>query len=171
MDESKLAIREALQTIRLFSDALSPDQLDALAGQCSPIFFSAGSILIRQGNPAASMFCIIDGTVRVTHVDKHSRSNEIRQLSAGSVVGERELLTGERRVATVTALTDLNALEVSKAVLDNLLASAPDLLENFRATYEIRDAILRQIVPERGWSRTGRLLAKIRRIFAPRDKR
>ena len=171
MDESKLAIREALQTIRLFSDALSPGQLDTLAGQCSPIFFSAGSIVMRQGDVATSMYCIIDGSVVVTHVDKTNRKNEIRQIAAGSVIGERELLTGELRVATVTALTDLSALELSKPALDNLLASAPDLLENFRATYEIRDAILRQIVPDGRWSLPRRLLHYLRRIFGRRPLR
>jgi CRP-like cAMP-binding protein len=110
------------------------------------------------------MYCIIDGAVVVTHVDKTNRKNEIRQIAAGSVIGERELLTGENRVATVTALTDLSALEVSKPALDNLLANAPDLLENFRATYEIRDAILRQIVPDRGLSLRQRLMRRIRKL-------
>ncbi|HWT31389.1 MAG TPA: hypothetical protein VN240_10240, partial [Propylenella sp.] len=75
-----------------------------------------------------------------------------------------ELLTGEDRIATVTALTDVDGLKVSKATLDELFARAPELLESFRATFEIRDAILRQIVPERRGSVVARLVRAARRL-------
>ena len=164
MDESALPVRQALQAIRLFSDALSPEQLDWLARQCTPVRFRAGSILMRQGEAASFLICITGGEVRVTHVDAKQRNNVIRHLAAGSVVGERELLTGEDRVATVTALTDVDGLKIGKDVLDDLFARAPELLESFRATFEIRDAILRQIVPERRGSVAARLFRAARTL-------
>ena len=165
MDDTALPAREALQAIRLFSDALSAEQLDWLARQCTPVRFRTGAVLMRQGDAASSLICITGGEVRVTHVDAKHRNNVIRELAAGSVVGERELLTGEDRVATVTALTDVDGLKIGKATLDELFARAPEVLESFRATFEIRDAILRQIVPERRRSLVGRLVRSARKLF------
>ena len=164
LDDTALPVRQALQAIRLFSDALSPEQLDWLARQCTPVRFRAGSILMRQGEVASSLICINRGEVRVTHVDVKHRTNVIRQLAAGSVVGERELLTGEDRVATVTALTDVDGLKIGKATLDELFARAPELHESFRATFEIRDAILRQIVPERRGPLVAGLIRGLKRL-------
>ena len=164
LEDTALPVRQALQAIRLFSDALSPEQLDWLARQCAPVRFRAGSILMRQGDAASSLICITGGEVRVTHLDAKHRNNIIRELAAGSIVGERELLTGEDRVATVTALTDVDGLKIGKATLDELFARAPEVLESFRATFEIRDAILRQIVPERRGSVVARLVRAARRL-------
>ena len=42
------------------------------------------------------------------------------------MVGEIELPTGERRLATVTALTDVSVLQISKKALDRLFAKTPE---------------------------------------------
>lgn len=141
-------MRRDLQTIRLFSDALRPDQLDELALACSRASFRAGTVVMRQGDTGSVMFCIVEGEVSVTYVDQMNRRNEISTLRAGTVAGEIEILTGERRVATVTAITDVGALEIPKEALEALFARSPDLIENLAATLAIRQAILDQIAPD-----------------------
>jgi hypothetical protein len=66
----------------------------------------------------------------VTYVDGLDRENEISRLRAGTVVGEIEMLTGDRRVATVRAVTLVHALEIPKSALERLFAKSPDLIEN-----------------------------------------
>ncbi len=141
MDEATHDIREALQNIQLFSDVLRPDQLDQLAEQCDPVFFPSGASLMVHGEPGASMFCIVEGMVSLSL----NRGHEFRRLGAGNVVGEMELLTGAPRTATVTALTDVHALEITKAALLELFARSPELIESFEAVLAIRQEMLEQI--------------------------
>lgn len=168
MDDEAREIREALQSVSLFSDVLRSDQLDDLARACSSHSLPAGSILIRQGDVAASMFCIIGGIVSVMHVDAHRRTSQIRRLGAGSVVGEIELLTGERRLATVTTVNDVQVLEILAQALQNALAEAPDLRDAFGSVTSIRQAMLNQITDNRRAPLKSRILRQIRRIL-PRN--
>lgn len=166
MDDEIRESREALQSVSLFSDVLTPDQLDALARDCSPFFFLAGSALMRQGDLGASMFCITEGLVSVVFVDARNRKNAIRQLGPGSVVGEIELLTGESRIATVTAVTNVRGLEISKQALDGAFARAPDLIEAFGSVLAIRREMLHRIARDRRVPLERRIARQIRDVFA-----
>lgn len=161
-------IRRDLQQILLFSDALRPDQMDELARACSRLSLPAGTVIMRQGDEASEMFCIVDGEVAVTYLDSLERANEISRLKAGTVVGEIEMLTGQRRVATVTALTAVRVLEIPKAALDSLFAKSPDLIENLAATLAIRKSMLDQIAPDQSRSLRARLMARMRTVFPAR---
>ena len=166
MDDDTDDIRQALQKVSLFSDVLSANQLADLARDCSPLFFLAGTILMGQGDLAASMFCITDGIVSIAFVDARDQRREIRQLGAGSVVGEIELLTGARRLATVTAVTHVRALEISKGALENAFARSPDLIEAFASVLAIRQAMLEQIAHHGAGPLQIRLLRQIRKAFS-----
>ena len=123
-----IEVQEALRTIHIFFDVLTADQLNELAHECAPQSFDAGEVLMRQGDPSNSMFCIVEGTVSVSALGPRNHDREIFRLSAGTTVGEMELLTGESRLATVTALTELRLLEISRAEFGKLtpaLAGAP----------------------------------------------
>src|SRR5687768_2113947 len=101
--------RAALQQIHLFADVLSPRQLDGFATRCKVRFFREGSILMHQGDFGSSMFGILHGRASVTFVDRLDRENAVTTVAAGEVVGEMAMLTGDRRSATVTAVTDVDA--------------------------------------------------------------
>jgi hypothetical protein len=62
---------------------------------------TAGEELTRQGDPGAEVFLLLDGVVLV-EVD----GRELAQLGPGAVVGERALLEGGIRTATLRAVTD-----------------------------------------------------------------
>ena len=69
---------------------------------------AAGTVIIRQGDPADGMFFIASGVVEV------SKKTETNRLSEGDFFGEVALLSRGTRTATVTALssTDLLILDV-----------------------------------------------------------
>jgi CRP-like cAMP-binding protein len=138
-------IRLQLQTVPFFSDVLPADQMEELASLCEPRAFAPGSVLMKQGDPADSMLCLIEGAVRVTHETKKSKSTEIIRLRAGSVVGEMEVLAGQLRLATVTAIDNVRALEIPKSALERILRQSPELAESLRATLGRRNAIYSQI--------------------------
>ena len=158
--------RDAVRRLRLFSDVLSPAQLDDLAAECQTRVFRAKSILLSQGDFGSSMFGILDGVVRVIFVDPHERENAVATLSAGQVVGEMALLTGERRTATVTARTEVVALEITKPAVERMFAKAPDLVESFAATLAIRRNMLDQIAAEHSGLLRETFVRQIRKVFS-----
>jgi CRP-like cAMP-binding protein len=60
----------------------------------------AGTLLTQQGEEATDLYVILDGMVSV-EVD----GRELGDLGPGAVVGERALLEGGRRTATLRAVT------------------------------------------------------------------
>lgn len=62
---------------------------------------SPGSLLTEQGEPGDELYLVLDGVLEVS-VD----GERLAEIGPGTVVGERSLLEGGRRTATVKALTE-----------------------------------------------------------------
>lgn len=124
-------IRKALGRVRLFSNVLDEKQLEAVAKECKVRTFAEGSVLMRQGETAPSMFIIVDGAANISFTTPDGQSHEAAVSATGDVAGEMSLLTGAPRNATVTALTRLRTLEIGKETIQRLLDDAPDLFEGF----------------------------------------
>ena len=73
------------------------------------------------------MFLLLEGEVSVSVAD-HGTANRLAALKAGDCFGEMSLLTGERRTATVAAVTDCRVVEIDKAALAETLKESPELL-------------------------------------------
>ena len=81
-----------------------------------------GATLVNQGDPGSDMYVLLDGVLSV-EVDKASVAN----VGPGAVLGERALLEGGSRTATLRALTPCkvaaaNGAEVAPEVLNELAA-------------------------------------------------
>jgi CRP-like cAMP-binding protein len=137
--------RAVVAGIPLFAETLDEAQLGALAHKSAPVIFPSGSILMAEGDFATSMFAIVEGRVSVKVADQNGEEKHVADLKAGDIVGEMSLMTGARRSATVTAETEVVALEVTKFSLEAILARAPDLIDRFGEVLSKRQAELDQI--------------------------
>jgi MFS family permease len=88
-----------LRAVPLFA-GLPPPVLERLAGALTEQVLSAGSVLLREGEPGRQYFIIASGNVQVTQAGR-----VLRHLGAGQAVGEIALLRDIPRTATVTATT------------------------------------------------------------------
>jgi CRP/FNR family transcriptional regulator, cyclic AMP receptor protein len=163
MDE--VDARSVMAGIRLFADTLDEEQLGALAHRSAPVIFPAGSILMTEGDFATSMFAIVEGGVAVTIADQDGRERLVTHLKPGDIVGEMSLMTGARRSATVTAETEVVALEVTKFSLEAILARAPELIDRFGEVLARRQAELDQIAAAAAPPRKDDIVSQIRRFF------
>jgi Cyclic nucleotide-binding domain len=75
----------------------------------SPSFqrVDAGEVLVRQGDPGAELFLLMDGLISV-EVD----GKAVAEVAPGAVLGERALLQGGRRQATLRASTPCRVARV-----------------------------------------------------------
>lgn len=110
-----------------FFAGCSDEELDALAETSYPLAFDTGELLIHQGEPSPDAFVIAEGTAEVT-ID----GELVATLGPDSIVGERGVLTGETRAATVTATSHLGVQVLSTDRLRAIIESNPNAASRMR---------------------------------------
>ena len=83
--------------------------LSDLAQELEILNFSAGDVLMREGDPGDSLYIVLQGTVDVTAQDK-----PLARLGSGELIGELSVLTGEPRSAMVSAIEPVRAARLSR---------------------------------------------------------
>ncbi|MGQ0832183.1 MAG: cyclic nucleotide-binding domain-containing protein [Microthrixaceae bacterium] len=73
----------------------------------------AGAVLTKQGEEADAIYLLLDGVIQVA-VD----GEDIAALGPGALIGERAVLEGGRRTATLTAASACKVAEARKVELD-----------------------------------------------------
>ena len=96
--------------------------LEHFAKSMEKIVMKAGDVVFKQGEDGDTMFIIAEGVVSVS-LDVsvaeeggkvHTSSNVIATLSDGAYFGERALLRGEKRNATVVAKSDIVLFKIRR---------------------------------------------------------
>jgi CRP/FNR family cyclic AMP-dependent transcriptional regulator len=157
--------QEVLASIPLFAQVLDEEQLERLAAKCHEVVFPPGAVLMTEGDFGTSMFALVEGEVSVTLADKRGDTHGVADLSAGEFVGEMSLLTGARRSATVAAKTEVVALEITKVALEEILARAPDLIDQFGLVLSWRQAELDRAAADVANANKDDLVSQIKRFF------
>uniref|UniRef100_A0A7S2R3M6 cGMP-dependent protein kinase n=1 Tax=Rhizochromulina marina TaxID=1034831 RepID=A0A7S2R3M6_9STRA len=115
----KLSRVEILQT-------LSHHQLEHLADVVIPRTVESGSVVIRKGETGHVLYLIEEGDFSFTDID--GVTEEIVK-GPGEFFGERALLTGDTRAATVTAKSEAKLLELSRQDFDKSLGPLKQILQ------------------------------------------
>ncbi len=110
---------------------------------------------MQQGESAASMFILLEGAARVSVLGQSNDSREVAVLATGDVVGEMSLMTGAPRNATVTALTRVRALEITKEPVEALLRKSPECWSASSQVLAVREQERRRRRPARGSGQRG----------------
>jgi NTE family protein len=107
-----------------FLSFLPEEELNCLAGQFTRIRAEKGSTLCSEGEPGDS-FCIIGSGL--AHVISRDQEGErlVAELKRGDFFGDRSLLTGEPRSATVRAALDVELFVLGRNDFEQLLYRNP----------------------------------------------
>jgi CRP-like cAMP-binding protein len=103
-----------LATVPLL-DGLPEEELAELLRILRRRELAAGEILWREGDPAAGMLVIVDGSVSVSLRLPGERTIEVTRLGRGEVLGEIPLLDGGRHSATARVVEPASLLALSRA--------------------------------------------------------
>jgi CRP-like cAMP-binding protein len=109
---------ELLQQMPIFG-AISESALAYLLEPAPEVRFAAGTWLCREGDPAQSMYVLEAGRVAVMKA-WNGEDLLLRELGTGDCIGEMALLDLFPRSASVRALEDCIAIELSSAHLMRL---------------------------------------------------
>lgn len=133
MVQEQVLICEMLRKIEFFS-ALGTAQLSLVAEKMQAHPFSDGDVLIRQGEMGDRFYLLRNGQVDV-HVDEGQGDKLVATLDFGSYFGERALITGEKRNASIVGHGAGMTYALGKNEFDAALAATPSLKEQLQKGY------------------------------------
>lgn len=117
--------RELLQKVPLFS-GLAPERLEALVDATSTKRLAAREPLFHQDDPAAQVYVVASGRLKVVATSKEGDDVLLAILDEGEVVGELPMLTGGRRTASVVALEPCELLALARRDFLRFLREQPE---------------------------------------------
>ena len=78
-----------------------------------------GECIVNQGDEGRSAFLILSGSMNV-EIDK----KVVGAMSSGEIFGELSLILGDKRKATIRAITGTELIEIDPSFLDDFLLSS-----------------------------------------------
>jgi len=118
------SLRNELANIPLFGD-LDPASLHTLIRNVRIVGLDAGEVLFRQGDPANSLYVIVDGAV--VPIAEGERRRKLAVLERGAFFGEIGLLTKQPRNATIEALVETRLLAIDRRLMWELIGRVPSV--------------------------------------------
>ena len=125
MSEATARRRALIERVPLFV-RLEPAQLDALTAVTTTRRLAAREELFHKGDPAAQVYVIASGRLKVATTSTHGDDVTFNLLGEGEVVGELPLLTGGRRTGTVSALEPSELLVLERRDFLRFLREHPE---------------------------------------------
>jgi len=112
--------------------------------------YQEGDIVVTEGEQGSSLFLVVTGQVKVFTRGERGEHLPLAELGPGDFFGEVSLLTGRPRTATITAKTEVVAIELDKDDVDRISVDHPEVsevLEDFyrRRAQETVEAVIRRL--------------------------
>jgi small-conductance mechanosensitive channel/CRP-like cAMP-binding protein len=164
--------REEDETIRtldgleIFRD-LPGDTKRELAEHVAVLAFAEGETIVRQDDKSGPMYIIQRGKCGVFVAHEGHPTAKIATLGEGAFFGEMSVLTGEPRIATIMAETDVVCCEIDKGDMQLLFSKHPQLLAKagealIRRRSAISEYKSKLDEESHGTNQQGHLVAKIK---------
>jgi putative ABC transport system ATP-binding protein len=137
--KSNVLVKESLLLIQYLQKCVvfanqTPDALTQIVEKMSLENFPVGATVIRQGDPGDKFYLIRKGRVAVVAAT-NGIERMVATLGEGDFFGERALMTGEPRNATIQVLDDLTVYSLGKEEFQAALAASTPFIEQIRRVY------------------------------------
>ncbi len=116
---------EALRRIPLFAK-IEPAKLKLLAFTSQRMIYKPGDVLFHQGDPGDAAYVIFGGEADVS-VNTPTGPLTVAHLKQNDFVGEIAILCDVPRTATVTAVSELVTLRITKDLFFRLINDFPQI--------------------------------------------
>lgn len=122
--------RQSLLARIPFFAPLPTEDLHLLASRSRVMAFAAGEEVVREGDSGYSFFIVREGHAEVLADSggPEETAIQVARFGPGDFFGEMSLMTGERRSATVRALTDTEFIVLDKDIFKAVFERHPDLV-------------------------------------------
>ena len=113
------SLRETIGKIPIFS-GLTPEDQAKLLNKMEECSFSAGAIIFSQGDTSDASYFIESGSVQIAVKSATGRPEAVSELGPKAWFGQRGLLTGQLRSATVTTVKETVLWKLSRDAWDEV---------------------------------------------------
>jgi small-conductance mechanosensitive channel/CRP-like cAMP-binding protein len=178
VDEEQIMARRRDRAARVLDDvhlftALSPEERSAISARLVFTPFARGEYITRQGSVAHWLYLLSSGAVEIRTSLDGGAERLVNRIESPGFFGEMGLLTGEPRLASVVAVTDVECFRLDKHSVEELIRERSDLARQLSETVAERRVTLlavRENLDEAGKAhrvRTEqeRILERIRTFF------
>lgn len=168
--EEMRGIDPLIQRASIFA-ALTADELRQLSSMSQNRLVTAGTPLLRQGDPGDSLYILRDGLLEVRISRGGRPETVVGCIHPGNFFGEMSLLLGEPRSASIVPVVDSMVSEISREAMTKLMHDRPELatyLGELLAEHQARDTKLtsQQHIAEQHQSILDQIVNRIRAFFA-----
>jgi NTE family protein len=132
---------------------LGPDELAEVLRVCEEVFYEKGAVVFSAGDPGDAFFVVLSGRLKVWRGGLEG--GQLGELMPGELFGERALILGQPRLATVEVAEDCKLLVLRRDAFERYFASNPKTrvyLENVRREHTMetiaRDPLCSLLEPE-----------------------
>ena len=119
-------MNEVLARAGIFQ-GVSPDAVAALVRQLEPVTFRRTEVVFSEGEPGDTLYIIISGKVKIGRKSLDGRESLITLMGPSDMFGELAIFDPGPRTSTVTALTEVKAVVMSRSVLRSWIADRPEI--------------------------------------------
>lgn len=157
---------KSMRQVDLFASLADPE-LTVLAERVHTRGYAPAEVILREGDAGDELFVVEHGEVAIV-IARGNEEIEVARLHTGQCFGEMSLMTGERRTATVRAVSECRLVVVGKSAFQDTLRTTPQLAERISALLATRQQELaaRQASAQDGAAPTSSSAALLRRIRA-----
>jgi CRP-like cAMP-binding protein len=114
-----------LRMVPMFS-GMAPAKLKLLAFTSERVAYRAGDVLFRQGEDGDAAFVILEGRADVV-LETPNGEVKVAEVAENAIVGEIAIMCDVARTATIRAVTNVEALRISKENFKKLLLDFPEM--------------------------------------------
>ena len=114
---------ELLRSVPLFAN-IEPSKLKLLAFTSERLTFPPGQDLFRQGDIGDAAYVIVSGDADVI-INMPSGPLTVARVGKNAFIGEIAILIDVPRTATISAITELETLKISKDLFFRLITEFP----------------------------------------------
>ncbi len=120
-----------------------------------------GETIFAQGDPADSIFCIDKGKIKLLAHSRQGKEAVVGFLGSGDFFGQDCLAGQERRITTVTAMTDCQVMRWSKSAMIELLNNDPKFRDRFVAYLLTRNLRIKEDLIDQLFNSSEKRLARL----------
>jgi CRP/FNR family transcriptional regulator, cyclic AMP receptor protein len=128
--------------------------------------YGADRRIFDQGQPAASIYYVRTGKIRLSVISQHGKEAIVATLSAGEFLGEGCLAGQLLRMATATTITDCNLFRIEKSLMLRMIHEKHEISKLFVTHLLSRNIRYEADLVDQLFNSSERRLARILLILA-----
>lgn len=121
-------IKDLIRKIHIF-EGLEEQEIIRLVHAMTPVHWKSGERVVQKGDVGNVFYIIRSGQVKVHDIGLGDSLLEDQILEEGEAFGEMSLLSGEPRMANVTAIEDVETLAMDRVTFEEAIGSLRDIME------------------------------------------